>query len=112
MFSLSPKVRFCGMISPRHPFLGSFTPPLPSFVYSQEIDPDFIVRFGFDMGEQEEFLRPFIDRLYLSGAYTRHDLPIYGPDVSRPEISWREFAPRQGYEPDQGLAVFVRETAP
>jgi len=104
-FYLGDKALFCNVIGEDNKSILEAGVHLPRYVYSSDIRPDWIVFFGLsvDLPHTVRHLRKIDLR-----EYKTHVLPIYGPDVSRPELFWRAFRPVTGYAPSQALIILER----
>ena len=101
-FYIGDKLRFCHVIGEDNRNLLAAGVKLPCYTYSSATVPDWIVLFGLSPDlphvlRRLETLNP--------ADYKMYRLPIYGPDVSRPELFWRSFRPMTHFRPDQGLII-------
>lgn len=78
---------------------------LPRHLYSSEIVPDWVVLFGPVVDMPHTYRQ--LQRLNFS-EYRVHTLPIFGPDVSRPEVFWRSFTPIVKYPQEWSLIILER----
>jgi 4-amino-4-deoxy-L-arabinose transferase and related glycosyltransferases of PMT family len=78
---------------------------LPAYMYSEDTVPDWIVLFGLNVDLPNT--ARLLNKLELS-LYKTHSLPMFGPDVSRPEIFWRSFVPITQFPREQGLFILER----
>ena len=104
-FYLGDRALFCNVIGEDNRNLLAAGVNLPRYIYSKDVKPDWIVFFGMyvDLPHTQLHLK----NLKLSD-YRMHQLPIFGPDVSRPEIFWRSFDPVQKYLPVSALWIMER----
>ena len=104
-FHLGDKALFCNVIGEDNKNLLAAGVKLPKYIYSSDTVPDWIVFYGLssDLTHTARHLR----KLDFS-KFNTHLLPIYGPDVSRPELFWRSFEPITNYRREQGLIILER----
>ncbi|MDX9821774.1 MAG: glycosyltransferase family 39 protein [Syntrophales bacterium] len=104
-FYLGDRMRFCNVIGPDSPILHSRQMRIPEYVYSEDTLPDWVVLFGWET--DQEHTKRHLEKL-LSKDYRAYRLPVFGPDVSRPELFWRSFSPVTGYPDALGLTILER----
>jgi len=104
-FYLGDNVLFCNVIGEDNKNLLASGVKLPKYIYSTDTIPDWIVLFG--LGVDMPHTAKHLSKLNLSN-YKIYAFPIMGPDVSRPELFWRSFAPITHFPPEQGLFILER----
>jgi hypothetical protein len=104
-FYLGEKLLFCNILSEDSLFLAKLKIKLPYYIYSNSVIPDWIVLFGLttDLPHTQKFVGQI-----KNSKYVVHQLHVFGPDVSRPEIFWRSFEPITNYRREQGLIILER----
>jgi uncharacterized membrane protein len=106
MFYLGHKVRFCGILpADEKRVVPRQKDVLPTYIYSSEVVPDWIVEFP------ERRIRQDI-QMHLSGekvVYARGVLNVFWQDRSRPELMWHLFRPwPPGSYSDQEKPLLLR----
>lgn len=82
-------------------------PTLPDYVFRDQGVPDIVVAFGADVGN----VRSALSLLAPQGIRFAPEvaLNVAGPDKTRPELFWRDFATRPPANPDMdGTYIFQR----
>ncbi len=105
-----PQHTFCGLVSKSAPFVEENRDRLRKTLFFENVIPDYFII----MRLQEEESRRLLDLLYGNETYALKDvLYVYGENLTRPEIPWRSFGPKEKKRPDEyQVFVFERTNAP
>ncbi|HOG18090.1 MAG TPA: glycosyltransferase family 39 protein [Syntrophales bacterium] len=105
LFYLGDRMLFCNVVSEDNRHVLERQVALPQYIYSGAVVPKWVVLFGLrsDLPHTKNQLNKLPRK-----DYRMHRLPIFGPDVSRPELFWRSFSPVTGYPDALGLYILER----
>ena len=104
-YYLGEKLLFCDVVDGNNPSVQVHGRKYPSYIYSSDVIPAWVVLFGWET--DQEHTKRHLEKLLLKD-YRAYRLPVFGPDVSRPELFWRSFSPVTGYPDALGLYILER----
>jgi hypothetical protein len=104
-FYLGDKLLFCSIADVKDENVIPEAIRQKQYIYSQNVVPDWIVFFGSLVKPEN---KRFIEKIKLAD-YQIHFLPVFGFDLTRPEIYWRSFVPVKQFSPEDSLYILERK---